>query len=229
MIIDCHLHTEAYSACSHMSADALCRRAVARGVDAVVITEHHQWWPGGELDQLRERHPALRVYNGVELTLEEGYDVVMIGPKPALRPTPYMSLDGLTQLLGDERQEQFLFSAHPFRYVPSMAPDLLRILGRMDGVEMNSVNILWPMPNAKNGRLAPTTERLYAMARDEFGLTPLYNTDGHRESAVGLIANDIDLDGAEPPADEAELAALLKLAQPKERQDLDGLRKYFGL
>lgn len=220
MLIDCHLHTRDYSPCSVMEAEELAARAQATGLDAIVITDHHSWWPLARLDALRDLFPGLAIYNGAELTLEEGYDVVVIGPPLAIKPYP--SLKKLRKALASRRDEYFLFVAHAFRWNPAVTAELLRVLPEMDGMEINSVNILRGNARRDNGRYLPINAELYELTREEHQLTPLYNTDGHRLEAVGSIANALSL--PRPPEDERALARALREQLPRERQALTPLR-----
>ena len=130
--IDLHTHTSRYSSCSRLSPGALCEIAMQRGLDALVITEHHHQWPAGEIAALQARYPALKLYAGVEISCTDGHDYVVLG----LDGGPYvphpMSYRRLQSLLA-RHPGAFVFVAHPFRY--SAAEDGLA--GReIDGIEV---------------------------------------------------------------------------------------------
>jgi predicted metal-dependent phosphoesterase TrpH len=77
---DLHLHTQMYSACSFIDAEALIGRAVKAGLDGVVITEHHYQWRVYDLEMLRDRspHPGFIALPGFEYTTTQG-DILVYG------------------------------------------------------------------------------------------------------------------------------------------------------
>lgn len=226
MLIDCHAHSCPRSACSAMSAERLCARARERGLDALVLTEHHVQWSRAELDGLEARTPGLRLYGGVELTLTEGYDVVVITAAALEAPWP-LSLGRLRRLLAEDRDRSFVFVAHPFRYSSRQDGPIRDILAWADGIEMNSVNVLKAGGLCDgDGLYRPCVSDLYETARREHALAPLFNSDAHREDAVGAVATWLDASVA--PADEAELARILRTARREERQDSALLRRLLG-
>ncbi len=226
MLVDCHIHTRAYSACSRIDPEELCSTALERGLGGLVITEHHRWWPEKKLDRLRNGFPGLRIWNGIELTMAEGYDIVLIGPQLGQTPSLFLSMDALLRLLGRLRAVSFLFVAHAFRYVQSMTPQLELLLGLVDGLEMNSVNILRQSSRRQDGLIQPGVGHLYTQALDVYGLAPLFNSDAHVLGAVGAIAGEFDF--ASPPRDEIELARALKSEISLQKQRADLLERLFS-
>ena len=77
--IDLHTHTRRYSLCSILSPDKLCEVAVARGLNALVITEHHHQWSKDEIAVLQARHPAIKLYAGVGSVVVEVNGVRPVG------------------------------------------------------------------------------------------------------------------------------------------------------
>jgi histidinol phosphatase-like PHP family hydrolase len=199
---------------------------MARGLDAMVITEHHARWTADEVALLRTFCPGVAIYAGTEVTLREGYDLVVISGEPSLAFPPHQPLAKIMGVLEASRRERFVFVAHPFRYSSRLTPELKTILRQVDGIEMNSLNILRSGPS-RNGAYRPATWRLYEEAREAYGLVPMFNSDAHAEEAVGAVANVIDL--AAPPASEGELARALKAARPREAQDAAALGRLLGI
>lgn len=218
MRIDCHFHTNRFSDCSLVSPERACELALERGLDALVITEHNMYWDDEALVTLQANYPAIKLYAGVELALAEGYHVVAIGPRLVRSAAPTFSLDELRALARNHREDLFLFVAHAFRYDPDPLPSLPRFLDFCDGLEMNSINILRGHMDRANVYLRPDNHVLYRHYLKKFRLTPVYNTDGHDEEAVGCIANE--LAAPTPPADEAALARLFKAVNPAVYQNL---------
>ncbi len=226
MLLDCHAHSSRYSACSHTDPDTLCSLALERGLNGLTVTEHHAVWPDELLAHCREKYAPLRIYPGVEVSTQEGYDVVCVNPPRDFRARPFMPLSSMLKALRDVRSEVFLFVAHPFRYTTQRPKELLALLREMDGVEINSVNILRAGCVQQNGRLASEVEPLYLQTQEEWDLVPLYNTDSHHPDSVGTIANRLDVQ--ELPKDPAALAILLRDAAPREHQNVSMLRAWLG-
>lgn len=225
MRLDCHTHTRRYSACSSLAPEELCRLALARGLDAVVFTEHHHQWSREDLELLETAHPPLRLYAGMELTLAEHYDVVLIAP-PALLTEhcpgcPGLSLTEVARGLAPVRSQVFAFVAHPFRYSCDIPNELMDILHWVDGVEVNSVNLLKYNHTLHQGVVAPTNWACYAHALALVPRIALYNTDCHHPPGVGVLANELP---APPPEDEAALVQLLRTTPIAQWQHTTALR-----
>lgn len=223
MRIDCHLHTSRYSGCSRLDPDTACKKALERGLDAVVLTEHQRQWPSEELDALRRRFPNLALYSGLEVTLDNGVDVVAITREQGLKIPFGPSPESFFTSQWLDPGSSYLFLAHLFRWSTIPPHGLEDMVPWVHGLEMNSVNILRGQFHLENGRYAPEAEAVYQEARTRFGLQGLFNSDAHDPKAVGSLANEIPCD--RPPASETELASLLKRSTPKECQDHDLLRE----
>lgn len=208
MRIDCHFHTSRLSPCSLISPERACELALDRGLDALLITEHNQYWDEQELMNIQATFPGIKLYAGIEIALAEGYHVVAVGPRLVQGFVPILSLGELKALAHDHRDNLFLFVAHAFRYDPVPLPALHRILQYCDGLEMSSINILRGHLEGNNPSLPPDNHPMYLQHLHKYNLIPVFNTDGHDEAAVGCIANELDI--PTPPEDEASLAHLLK-------------------
>lgn len=195
-----------------ISPQRACELAAARGLDALLLTEHNHYWKERDLRRLQASYPGIKLYSGIEIMMAEGYHVVAVGPRLEQGFVPVLSLGELKTLARDHRENLFLFVAHAFRYDPQPLPALHRILYYCDGLEMSSINILRGHVNNDNPSLLPDNHETYLHHLRNHGLTPVYNTDGHDEAAVGCIANEFDL--RNPPEDEAALARLFKAIHP---------------
>jgi hypothetical protein len=208
--IDLHTHTRRYSWCSQLSPDTLCETALACGLDAVAITEHHRQWSPGEIAELQARYPSLKLYAGVEITCTDRRDYVVLG----LDAGPYsepMDVSRLQALL-DDRTDTFCFVAHCFRYSRS-ASGLAEL--KIDGIEMASYNLLDRRQPA-GGPVRIVRRALYETWQGRMGWIPLYNSDAHSAAMVGLFCNLVEAPHEAPdgvPGDERALARLLREAQ----------------
>lgn len=227
LLIDCHTHTTRYSGCSSLTPETLCSLGELQGLDGIVLTEHQVRWQQTELDALRSQCPGITIYSGVEVSVGEGYDVVVIGPETGSMFGYAVPFELLLRELEPVRGETFLFVAHPFRYTDRMTTELEEILSAVDGIEVNSINILRNNARDEDGRISPVNQAVYDLARGKYGLVPVYNSDVHHEAGVGALANRFR--SAAQPADEAGLARLLKTADIEEHQDPALLRSVLGL
>ncbi|HDQ39966.1 MAG TPA: PHP domain-containing protein [Desulfonatronum sp.] len=213
MRIDCHLHTNRLSCCSLIPPERACELAVSRGLDALLLTEHNQYWEMETLATLQAGHPGIKLYSGVEIAMAEGYHLVAIGPQLFRGMVPFLTLGQLKALARDHREDLFLFVAHAFRYDPTPLPTLPKILTFCDGLEMSSINILRGHVVNNGTPMLPDNHALYQQHLLHYNLTPVFNTDGHDEAAVGSIANDLEVSTL--PADEVALAHLFKTTCPE--------------
>lgn len=221
MRFDCHTHTRLHSGCSSLRPDELCTLALERGLHGVVITEHRYQWSKAEIASLRDRHPGLGIYSGVELSLREGYDVVCIVGEIPLNLPDFPALIQLENILERHREDIFTFVAHPFRYRDFMTPELEDILSVVEGIEVNSVNIAKGAPQIHEGRYVAENWENYETTRQAYGMVPVFNSDTHATFSVATIANEIDT--ATLPANEAELAALFRQKDIREWQNTEQL------
>lgn len=217
MRIDCHFHTNQYSCCSHVSPQRACALALSRGLNALLFTEHGRYWPEDKLAELQAEFPTLKLYSGVEIALAEGYHVVAFGSRFLEKQTHFMTLPELRGLVAENRGNIFLFVAHAFRYHPYPTIELLSILNVCDGLEMNSINILRGNALTSGARIVPANHARYQKYLRGYGLAPLYNTDGHDEDIVGVIANE--LSPKTPPDNEVDLVRLFRQEQSREFQN----------
>ncbi len=217
MLIDCHLHTSRYSPCSNLSPFQACELALERGLQALVITEHQIQWSPQEIKELQRFFPDIALYSGLEVTLEQGTDVVIITRNQSLELDPGIPLQEVLSVLGPDREASFIFLAHAFRWTRIRTPGMDQVLAEVDGIEMSSVNILAGQCHPHEGRFLPDPFPEYDQARRDYDLIPVYNTDAHMDLAVGTIANQ--LPHTTPPADEIGLARLLRTSLPLEHQN----------
>lgn len=94
MLFELHAHTREHSSCSKVGAVELVTAAIAKGLDGLIITDHHYLWPIEEIQALRSATAApvsFMLAAGQEVTTSDVGDVlvygapVTIGPKPRLR------------------------------------------------------------------------------------------------------------------------------------------------
>jgi len=115
MKVELHLHTTRYSGCAAAAPQELMRRLIQTGYGAVYITEHHTVWGDDELDRLQRQFPQIRIFPGVELTLEYrafSHLLVLGTNDPA-----YLMIRDEARVLEKSRAEGHLtVLAHPYRW-----------------------------------------------------------------------------------------------------------------
>ena len=164
MKIELHAHTKEVSPCAHVGAADVVRAYKQAGYDAIVITDHFNWYV---LDAANTDDTVKRVdhyLTGYRLAGQEGEKCgikVILGVEVALRncgPEDYLIYGATEKMLYDNpflydlslkdlrkvcnKYNALLFQAHPFReYLKPADPALL------DGVEVNNGN---PRHNSHN-------------------------------------------------------------------------------
>lgn len=115
MKVELHCHTNRYSACAQTSPEETVEALVEREYQAVYFTEHDAVWPENEIRDINDAYPEIRIFPGLEITLEHGdfQHLIVLGtsnPK-------YLELAGKpAALIAKARSEGLLtVLAHPFR------------------------------------------------------------------------------------------------------------------
>jgi predicted metal-dependent phosphoesterase TrpH/aminoglycoside phosphotransferase (APT) family kinase protein len=136
MLLEMHSHTAEHSSCSAVAAEELLRRVHAKGLQGIVLTDHHHLWPESELAALKRRSEVpdhFLVLSGQELHCAELGDILVYG---ADRTIPRGSR--LAEVRA-EFPEAALVWAHPYRGGRDPDPaDLRHPL--LDGVEIFNSN-----------------------------------------------------------------------------------------
>jgi predicted metal-dependent phosphoesterase TrpH/thiamine kinase-like enzyme len=189
MLIEMHCHTAEHSACSSVSAVDLVRQVFGKGLQAIVLTDHHYLWPVHELEALREAAAVpdhFRIMSGQEVRTELG-DVLVYGATGSLQTGT--SLADIRRLYPGSA----LVLAHPYRRnrVPSIA-DLMNPF--IDGVEIFNTN----------HTVLGNSRGLQDWHRHHFTATA--GTDTHGSGYAGVYPTIFD----HPMADVQELASEIR-------------------
>ncbi len=113
MKIDLHVHTKERSECAHASEDEQIQAAIAAGLDAIAITDHHRFMPLERLEELNRQYAPFRIFNGIEVTVE-GEDFLVLGLRDArLERMDWRYRDFHPWVLA---RNGFMAWAHPYRY-----------------------------------------------------------------------------------------------------------------
>ncbi|MBN1878292.1 MAG: PHP domain-containing protein [Anaerolineae bacterium] len=190
MKIDLHVHTLERSPCAVASEEEQIITAIERGLDAIVITDHGQLVPQAQLDALNSEYTPFRIFGGVEITLQEKEDILVLGihdPAITVGPWTYPDLHAFVR-----EREGWMALAHPYRYRPTIAIDLERY--PLDAIEGCSVNV-------------PLLERprIYELAA-HLSIPVVCNSDAHATRYLGVAYNILQ----EIPGNERALLNLLR-------------------
>ncbi|RPI68422.1 MAG: phosphotransferase [Ignavibacteriales bacterium] len=177
MIAELHCHTSEYSACSHVNAVELIKRAHYTGAQAIVITDHHYQWNDDDLAKIK--HDAglpdyFNVLSGEEFKTNDFGDVLIYGLKETLKKQD-LSLE--------EVRKQFphtaIIWAHPYRH--NKIPEKEKLLNPLlDGIEIFSSNYM-------------TSESARALKDyHELKFTAIAGTDTHALSYTGTYLTIFD-------------------------------------
>ncbi len=136
MILEMHSHTAEFSSCSHVAAVDLVRRACDLGLQGIVLTDHHHYWPPEKLLRLR-RNTALPdhfvLFSGQEVTTFDVGDVLVYGADVTIQKgTPL-------NVIRTRFPEAAIVWAHPYRDEKHPAPEQL-MNPLLDGVEIFNSN-----------------------------------------------------------------------------------------
>lgn len=176
MLLEMHAHTQEHSTCSHVGAVELVRRVFAKGLQGIVLTDHHYLWPAADLAALRRQvgiPEHFLLLSGQELNTPEFGDVLVYGATETLeRGTPLVEVRR-------RFPEAALVWAHPYRKgrTPAQAKLLHPLL---DGIEIFNSN----HSVRENGR------GLRDWHLHKF--TAIAGTDTHGESYAGLYPTLFD-------------------------------------
>jgi 3',5'-nucleoside bisphosphate phosphatase len=136
MLLEIHNHTSEHSPCSIAKAVTLLRQVYAKGLQGVVITDHHYLWQVAELHSVKhhaEVSDSFLVLAGQEVTTSDAGDILVYGAEASV--SRGVSLSDLRA----RYPEAALVWAHPYRYNRMPGPDdLLNPL--LDGIEILSGN-----------------------------------------------------------------------------------------
>lgn len=178
--LDIHMHTRRHSRCSGMDERQLIGRAIERGLDGVVITEHHYQWPEEELQELRDlaRAPShFLLLAGFEYTSERG-DILVYGLEPDMAKLIPPGADPREALRKFHALGAACVAAHPTREQIPFDERILEM--RLDGVETASRN------------LRPHEQRLALKLAMDLAIPPTASSDAHRLQDVGAYATDFE-------------------------------------
>ncbi len=142
--IDMHVHTAKFSECAE-SLDPLQIEEYARQahVNAIVITDHDTLWDKQEFQELKNMFHEIQLYNGIEVTTENGYHLIIIGIKE--QGPIHKGVTCNKAISYAHEQGGVAILAHPFRR--GLPP--IKIIAQVDAIEVGSTSL-----NEKESKLS---------------------------------------------------------------------------
>ncbi|MFW6290057.1 MAG: phosphotransferase, partial [Mariniphaga sp.] len=137
MIVEMHCHTSNHSACSHVSAVDLVRKAYQVGVQAIVLTDHHYKWDDEELDLLRKESGVpeiFKIFSGQEVATSDFGDILLYGAGRTYEKQKITLAE-----VREQNPDAAIIWAHPYRNKKTPKPQKL-LSPLIDGVEIFSSN-----------------------------------------------------------------------------------------
>ncbi|MBL8486583.1 MAG: PHP domain-containing protein [Rhodocyclaceae bacterium] len=194
MWIDCHCHTR-YSNDNYLEPLDLVRRALAIGLDGVVITEHHSVVASEPVERIG-REEGLMVLRGVEISTDQGHLLAFGIEDDAWNVwgrNNYIPLGPVIERING--LGGICVPAHPFREI-GLASLLEGLLDLQDIVAVET----------HNGGNLEADNVLAITAAGHMGLPGLGGSDCHKVEAVGRCATEF----TQPVTDMASFVAAVR-------------------
>lgn len=176
MLIEMHAHTSRYSPCSQIAPVDLVKQVVAKGLQGVVITEHHYVWQASEIAELRreaEVPDSFLIFSAQEVSVSGFGHVLVFGVSETIKDK--FSLEVLTEMY----PEAVFVWAHPFRKGNIPSDEKLKH-PLLHGIEIFSLN--------------HTTEENYRalQAWHTHKFTAMSGSDSHSYDMTGVFPTQFD-------------------------------------
>jgi hypothetical protein len=208
MKVDLHTHAKERSGCSASSEEELIQAAIDYGLDGLAFTDHGRLVPEKRLAELNEKFAPFRVFGGIEVSVEEGEDVLVFGVQDRVLERVKWKYADLHKFV--RQCEGCLVLAHPLRYRGHVNIDLEN--AKPDAIELHSINIgVCDEP------------QILAIAR-QAGCHTICNSDAHWEDHVGLY--HVDILGR--PENDAGLVSLIRYGAFEWRCDTERVAIFNG-
>ena len=125
--IDLHVHSAKYSECAEsLDPKQIVNYAKKAKLNAVVITEHDTLWKKEDFQELQEKAADIHLFNGIEVTTENGCHLVVIGVE---RNGPlHKGISAEKAITYAHEEGAVVILAHPFRKGLPPTKTIARIL-----------------------------------------------------------------------------------------------------
>lgn len=193
MKIDLHVHARERSGCATSGEEEMIQAAIAYGLDGLAFTDHQRLVPAERLAELNRKYAPFRVFGGIELSVTEGEDVLVLGVHDPALEAQRWTYPALFRFARE--RDGLLILAHPFRFHETIRIDVEQY--PPDAIEIHSANT----DDCDEPQIRAIAERLH--------LHLLCNSDAHNTERVGIYYNAL----GRVPRNERELLAVLRAGQ----------------
>jgi len=156
----------------------------------MVFTDHMRFMPQKRLNALNHKYAPFRIFGGIEITVQEREDLLVLGVHDALLESAKWTYPELHAFV--RQRNGWIALAHPFRYHSGIPIDIEQY--PPDALEGCSTNIV----PSNQPRIRELAKRL--------GISVVCNSDAHVTQSLGVAYNCLNA----IPADEADLVRLLR-------------------
>ena len=175
MLIEMHAHTSRHSSCSLLDPVILVKNVIKKGLQGLVITEHHYLWPDDELNELRilsEAPEHFVLLSAQEVETDLGH-IVVVGADKTIAEKIALSK------LREYFPETAMIWVHPFRN--DAKPDKEKLLcGFLDAIEIFNGN--QTLMENYNGLKSWHKHRYTAVS----------GSDSHSDKMIGIFPTHFD-------------------------------------
>jgi len=184
MRVDLHVHIKRRSNCALHQPDQMADKAGRRGIQGIVLLDHHYYPTKEEIEQTQAKFPKVRLFRGIEITFvgedKKNDDIVVIGDDLSdLNIDRRLPVNpGLSQLANYLKNKKALtILCHPFR--------------RHDDVVID-FDILTPDCVEIASRNTPKKKRkeIYKLAK-KYGMRMVSTSDAHKDGHLGNQCIDL--------------------------------------
>jgi len=192
MLVDLHVHTRAYSACSTITSEDLLRAMEQLDLSGVCITEHEIFHVEEDWRRVKERAKGFLLFQGIEMYFPE-CEVLLYGVERSILKQEEGNLERLLRRVDESGGASVL--AHPFRHTTHI-DDLSCLL---ESLPFHGVEV-------ENGNCGLDCNQMAEKLRKRFGLASVGGSDAHMPGRIGIASTFFEID----VLDEVDLARAIR-------------------
>jgi histidinol phosphatase-like PHP family hydrolase len=177
MKIDFHVHTAERSLCATAPAAEQIKKAIAAGLDAIAITDHHQLVHPVELAKYNQIYAPFKIFTGIEITADHE-DWLVLGLSDSNLESDNWSYPDLHRYV--RSKGGIIILAHPYRYRSHLSVDIFA--NPPDAIEIRSNNIR-----------VENVPHIHQLA-SQLHVATLCNSDAHSTSSLGRYFNILSVE-----------------------------------
>jgi len=138
MKTELHTHTHPYSSCAVDSVETILKAMIRAGYGAVYLTEHERVWTHTEMRLLQQTFPQIRIFPGVELSLDPAGSTHMLVLGTTDQEYIWLQYEPEAVLQKARQENNLTVLCHPFRWTDTA--ELLKYGPLPDAMEYRTNN-----------------------------------------------------------------------------------------